>query len=483
MNGRVTRISLWLGLLAGSAMGQFNFPGGRIAISHDGNNYDQDDFVAAPMNLALLEAAGMKSKLVYYDHSCHLLNKPEMYEEMLESVNGAVQRFKIDPSIVFDIQTQQDEAIAAFKIAAEKSDERNPLWFLCAGPMEMPWRCVNAVDPACRKFIYCVSHSSPFNEKHKKPDAGMTHDWDDLGALGVNLIRIKNQNKTEWNTAETNVEWMRDSDNPDLQWLYSRNAKKTYDSSDTGMTWWLLTGGPDGGNENGGWQDYKPLLEALRFEPVELPVPAKVSAETYYLEEDGLVVIEAEHTVSKLDLWVQKDRGLKNGHTGEGYLEFTGNNTGSGPATSPLEYAFRIEKPGLYYIHLYCARETVGDRKDVANDCYVRVEGDYGEGKNPGRSHGNDAPLAMLQKNTKFFGGDDLRLAWASGNRLDPGGHRNKRVAVYDFKAGERYKLVVSGRSQKFKLDRIVFRHESVEPSIAQDPARSESMREAGSNQ
>ena len=33
-----------------------------------------------------------------------------------------------------------------------------------------------------------------------------------------------------------------------------------------------------------------------------------------------------------------------------------------------------------------------------------------------------------------------------------------KRVAVYDFLAGETYNLVISGRSQEFKLDRVVFR-------------------------
>ncbi|MDF7800414.1 hypothetical protein P4C99_13130 [Pontiellaceae bacterium B1224] len=68
-----------------------------------------------------------------------------------------------------------------------------------------------------------------------------------------------------------------------------------------------------------------------------------------------------------------------------------------------------------------------------------------------------------------------MTLVWATGIRIDPGGHRNKRVAVYNFKAEETYKLVVSGRSQKYKLDRIVFRHESVEPNKAQNTKQSES--------
>ena len=121
------------------------------------------------MNLALLEGLGLKDKLVYFDHSCHLKNDARQYEKMQESVNGAIKRFNIDPAKVFDIQTQQAQAIAKFKEEAEKSSAKNPLWFCCAGPMEMPWRCINAVDPAYRPFINCISHSSPFNEKHVSP--------------------------------------------------------------------------------------------------------------------------------------------------------------------------------------------------------------------------------------------------------------------------------------------------------------------------
>ena len=67
------------------------FPGGRIAISHDGNNYDKDDYVAAAMNLALLRGTGLHDKLVHFDHSCHLKNKQSQYSEMLKSVQGAVK--------------------------------------------------------------------------------------------------------------------------------------------------------------------------------------------------------------------------------------------------------------------------------------------------------------------------------------------------------------------------------------------------------
>lgn len=470
-------LALLVAVMAGQSGAAIRFPGGRIAISHDGNNYDKDDYVASAMNLALVAGLGMEDKLVHFDHSCHLKNDSRQYEKMQGSVNGAIDRFGLNPARSFDVQTQLDEAIANFKKEAEKSSADNPLWFCCGGPMEVPWRCINAVDPAYRPFINCISHSSPFNERHVSPPE-MTHDWDDVAALGVVVIRIRNQNHTDWNTQKDNVTWMRDSKNPDLQWLYSINAKGTYDTSDSGMLWWVVTGATHGGDQNAGWEDYKPVLESLEYaDPQKTAMGERYTAASYYVESNGLVVMEAENTRSDLDLWIKKDSGLENAHSGTGYLEFTGNNTSSGPAKSPLEYSFKITQSGLYNIQLYCARETVGERKDVANDCYIRVEGKYGQGPKVGSSHGDDAPLSTLQKDTKFFGGNHNTLVWATGNRLDLGGHKNKRVALYDFVAGETYKLVVSGRSQKYKLDRIVFRRTSVDAETAQSTSQPESQR------
>ncbi|CAA6679344.1 MULTISPECIES: PKD domain-containing protein [unclassified Lentimonas] len=191
-----------------------------------------------------------------------------------------------------------------------------------------------------------------------------------------------------------------------------------------------------------------------------------------YEDIDGLVVIEIEHTPSALGKWLfESDLG---GYTGTGYLRFNGNSPPSGPADSPLEYTFQINQPGLYYLHWHAAKTVWDGRTDVANDAYVRVEGDYNAGPNPGDSHGDDAPLSMLQSDTKFFAGSVDAFSWASGNRLDPGGHDSKRVAVYDFKAGETYKVVLSGRSQLFRFNRMVFRHVDVDKATAEDLSQPE---------
>lgn len=260
-------------------------------------------------------------------------------------------------------------------------------------------------------------------------------------------------------------------------WENPRIAAGGLDYSDTVEDWWIFHDETDVRDVASFWTKY------VSDEQIKEVVPAKVDApkakrvvhDKAYNEKGGLVVVEVENTASELGLWIEKTDELKNGHTGASYLEFTGNTPKSGPATSPMEYAFKINQSGLYTIHLRCARETIGTRKDLANDCYIRVEGLYGEGPKAGTQHKSQAVLSVLMSDTKFFGGDDHSFVWASGNRLDPGGHNNKRVAIYDFREGETYTLVVSGRSQKFKLDRLVFRHESVAVEAAQNSALPES--------
>lgn len=197
-----------------------------------------------------------------------------------------------------------------------------------------------------------------------------------------------------------------------------------------------------------------------------MAVTSIASAQILYEESNGIVIMEAENTASPLGLWIKDDSHPN--FTGSGYLSFDGNEFTHGPAISPLEYTFRIHQTGLYFLQIRCAEtnQTINGehRDDVSNDCYVRVDGDYTASPEAGNNHTDDAPLTLLQTDTKFFGGkNDGSFVWAGGfqnnfqGNLDPGGHQNKRVAIYNFKAGETYTLVVHGRSKAFKIDRFAF--------------------------
>lgn len=175
-----------------------------------------------------------------------------------------------------------------------------------------------------------------------------------------------------------------------------------------------------------------------------------------YEETDGLVVMEAENTTSPLGLWTKLTD--ISSYTGTGYLQFNGNEVELGPANSPLTYQFKVNTPGNYYLHVRAARETVDGRTDVANDGYIRLEGDY--------ESGSRTPLNYLMTDSKYFGGNHMAFVWATGDRLDR--DHEKWPVVYSLKAGEIYTFTLSGRSKLFKVDRIVFRHESVASNVAQ---------------
>ena len=132
-------------------------------------------------------------------------------------------------------------------------------------------------------------------------------------------------------------------------------------------------------------------------------------------------------------------------------------------------------------LDLHCAKKAVQGQTDWANDCYVRAVGDFTSVAGPHDIPGNDASLPMLKTDAKYFGGAVDKWKWAtadwklSGGRLDPGRENNKRKAVYNFKVGETYTLILSGRSEGFRIDRIMFRHTSVSAGLAQKLSNPES--------
>lgn len=172
-----------------------------------------------------------------------------------------------------------------------------------------------------------------------------------------------------------------------------------------------------------------------------------------YEEENGVVMMEAENTKSNLGKWVLKTDNP--GYSGTGHLEFTGNSINGGPATSPLEYTFKINTAGYYRLHMRVRKRLDGAEPDKCNDGYVKLAGDFDQGPNAGNNHNDDAPESMLRSNTKFFGGPANGWGWAS--KLDAGGHDNKRDPIYYLKAGETYTLTLSGRSIRWNVDRIAF--------------------------
>jgi hypothetical protein len=188
-----------------------------------------------------------------------------------------------------------------------------------------------------------------------------------------------------------------------------------------------------------------------------------VLADPVFEESRGLVVMEAESTGSRLGDWKKKTD--VEDFEGECHLEYTGNQTTTGPPDSPLKYEFKITKAGNYTMTIRARKRLETEREDISNDCYVALKGDF--------EAGGEAPLKVLEEDNKFFGGSADGWGWA--NTLDVS--HKKFPAVYQLKAGETYELTIHGRSKNFNIDRIILYHDSHDRREVQGKSLNESKR------
>jgi len=224
---------------------------GRIAYSADGNHNDPDDWIASPVTLAILAEAGLKDRLVHFDYNCILPEtKPDWEQTHAESVLGAAERYGFDKSVFFDCRKNLNEALASITKAINDSSADNPLYFIIAGPVEVPYRGLQKSDPTKRQFVYCISHSrwnDGFASRYK-----FSFTKRSVIEQDVHWVQIQDQNRRlsfgRYGTPAPPDEfkpyfWMRDSRDVNVRWLWGRMLVSTRpDPSDAGMTWFLVTG-------------------------------------------------------------------------------------------------------------------------------------------------------------------------------------------------------------------------------------------------
>ena len=168
---------------------------GRIAYSADGNNRDRDDLFASAVSIAMFKAFGVTDKVVHFDYNSILgEDNPEYLKIHEESVRGAAKRFGLPDAVIFNDSRELDAAIKNIRDAVNASSAADPLYFIIAGPMEVPWRGINAADPAKRKHVYCISHTV-WNDLFfwDTGNPQLTHHRRDLIDLGINWVQILNQ--------------------------------------------------------------------------------------------------------------------------------------------------------------------------------------------------------------------------------------------------------------------------------------------------
>jgi hypothetical protein len=224
---------------------------GRIAYSADGNHNDPDDWAASPVSLAIFAEAGLKDRLVHFDYNCILpKTNPEWEKTHADSVLGAAERYGYDKSKFHDCRKNLDGAVASIAKAIDDSSADNPLYFIVAGPMEVPYLGIQKSQPARRQFVYCISHSR-WNDGFA-PQYTFTHNKRSVIPTGINWVQIQDQNrllsKSQYGRpgppeSFESYHWMRDSDDVRVRFLWERLVVSTRpDPSDAGMAYFLATG-------------------------------------------------------------------------------------------------------------------------------------------------------------------------------------------------------------------------------------------------
>ena len=257
---------------------------GRIALSHDGNFNDEDDWGAFPVITALLDAYRVTDKVVHIDFNNIIQdNDPRFEKEMTASVLGAAERYGLPVSILHNCRTDLVGAIKSIRDAVNSSSAENPLYYLLVGPMDVPYYGIAAADPARRRFVHCISHNY-WNDGFaaNRSIRGLTKR--DVIGLGVNWIQVQDGGArlAHGNTPGTQstpeewalIQWMRDSRDLRLNWVHTRFlAEGRFDACDATVTYFFLTGDEQGDSDKlaavlDGKQKLAPILirPAIRLE-------------------------------------------------------------------------------------------------------------------------------------------------------------------------------------------------------------------------
>jgi hypothetical protein len=165
----------------------------------------------------------------------------------------AAERYGYDRAVFHDCQQDKGAAVASIARAINVSTADDPLYFVVAGPMEVPCLGIRASVPERRQFVYCISHSR-WNDGFSSQARHDFFTFNKRSVIesGVNWVQIQDQNrllsKSRYGRPAEPEEfaayfWMRDSRDARVRFLWDRMQVSTRpDPSDAGMAYFLVTG-------------------------------------------------------------------------------------------------------------------------------------------------------------------------------------------------------------------------------------------------
>ena len=213
-----------------------------IAYSCDGNQHDHDDFHASPMSLALIAEKGLKGALAHFDYNNHLGdNDASMAATHAQNIQAARDAYAYDSAPFFDDQQALVQSVEHLAKAIDAATPARRLYLVCAGPMEVCWRAINAANAANRGNTTAISHSG-WNDDHADTPE-LRHRWTDIQTTGVVVQHLNDQNTPAFKSSCSDWAWLKGAPHP-RAWLYDRlcSGDAAGDASDAGMTYYVLSG-------------------------------------------------------------------------------------------------------------------------------------------------------------------------------------------------------------------------------------------------
>ncbi|MEN1678046.1 MAG: hypothetical protein AAGJ46_00525 [Planctomycetota bacterium] len=378
---------------------------------------------------------------------------------------GGQARWGFDRERFFDASHRPEDAIANLTAEINKSTADNPLYLIVAGPMELIYRAMSQAERSALRHVLLVSHSG-YNE-YFRPRLWQRN-LNDVLALQpvIKVLRIRDQNAGLRTHPDLEPwSWLRDHDDANLRWVYSRMQAGLADVSDAAMVAWLL--GECGDDDLTTVAELRAFFgdEAIPTPPGAAPdtPPAPAgrepainlpSTESVFAEAGGKIVIEAESVPLTGD-WVLETS--EPGFTGDGYLRYLPANINAihSPARGVLTFKLRITEPGKYRMALKHSHRGAPER-DKWNDAWTLMGIDV-------------APYGNLRKTyhsvtrEAFEAGVGFTFSTTHDNYgtvAKRDGHFSK--PLYQLDAGDHY-FFIAGRSGGYRLDKIHLFKQGVE--------------------
>lgn len=233
---------------------------GRIAYSADGNGHNFDDIGATPLGLAILRQVGLQDKLVHYDYNSHVWASNSKTDLMSASAVESAARFGFNPDVFINAVENPNKAHDNIAKAINASTDKDPLFLLVAGPMDVACKGILKSEKSKRKHVVVISHSQ-WNNQHRytesdciasqeqdeiaNPIGRISNSTRDIRKTGVWFDQIEDQGKGLGAASFREYSWLQKSSDANLRWTYGRMTlafDEKPNPSDAGMIFYLLTG-------------------------------------------------------------------------------------------------------------------------------------------------------------------------------------------------------------------------------------------------